>query len=96
MRLTRDSIIAVDPHARFRRFEDEAVVINQTSAEVLVFNEVGTSFLEALDGSRTIGDCVALLEQQFEVAREVLERDLIEFGTELIDAGVAREVENAR
>lgn len=92
MQLTKNSILEVDAHARFRRFEDEAVVINQTSAEVLIVNEVATALLELLDGARTIAQCADVLEERFEVSRERLEKDLIEFSSELVSAGVAREV----
>ena len=85
--------LRLDPHIRFRRFEDEGVVINQTTAEALVINEVATRLLEIVDGSRTLEECVALLGEEFDVDAETLARDVLAFAGELVDAGLAAVVE---
>ena len=89
MSLTLTSRIALDPHVRFRRFEEEGVIVNQKNAEALVVNEVGARLLEVADGQRTIADCAALLSGEFDAEREVLEQDLLAFAGALVEAGVA-------
>lgn len=89
MSLTLASRLVLDPHVRFRRFEDEGVIVNQKNAEALVVNEVGARLLEVADGERTIADCAELLLSEFDAARDVIERDLLAFANALVDAGVA-------
>jgi len=87
--LTLDSRILLDPHVRFRRFEEEGVLVNQKNAEALVVNEVGARLLEVANGKRTIADCAALLVGEFDAEREAIERDLLAFAGALVEAGVA-------
>lgn len=89
MSLTLASRLALDPHVRFRRFDDEGVIVNQKSAEAVVVNEVGARLLEVADGRRTIGDCAALLVTEFEAERDVIERDVLAFADALVGAGIA-------
>jgi len=80
--------LALAPRTRFRRFEDEGIVINQKTAEALVISEVGTRLLELTDGKRTLQECAALLAGEFEAEPAVIEQDVIRFARELVDAGV--------
>lgn len=89
MSLSLASRLALDPHVRFRRFDDEGVIVNQKSAEAVVVNEVGARLLEVADGRRTIADCAELLVGEFEVERDVLERDVLAFADALVGAGIA-------
>ena len=85
--------LAVDPHIRYRRFEDEGVVVNQTRAEALVLNDVGTRLLELTDGSTTLEDCARRLCEEFEADPAEVEADVLRFASELLEAGVAHAVE---
>jgi hypothetical protein len=87
--LTLASRLLLDPHVRFRRFEEEGVLVNQKNAEALVVNEVGARLLEVADGKRTIADCAELLTGEFDAAREDIEQDLLAFAGALVEAGVA-------
>lgn len=83
------SVLRLDPHIRFRRFEHEGIVVNQTTAEALVLNEVATRLLEMADGARTLEECTAALAAEFEADGETIERDVLRFARELVEAGVA-------
>ena len=89
---TLESRLALDPHARFRRFEDEGVIIQQTTAEAIVINATGARLLELVDGARSLADCARALEGEFEAPGEVVARDVVTFANELLAAGVARVV----
>lgn len=78
---------------RYRRVEGEAVVLRQSAAEVLVVNEVGAAVLDLADGTRRVADWVDALGPQYDVDRETLGRDLLEFAAELQDAGLLERVE---
>jgi hypothetical protein len=81
--------LALDPRIRFRRFEEEGIVVNQKTAEALVISEVGTRLLEVADGTRTLQQCAAILSEEFDAPAEVIEQDLLRFARELVEAGVA-------
>jgi len=81
--------LALQTRTRFRRFEEEGIVINQKTAEALVISEVGTRLLELSDGTRTLGECAALLAGEFDAEPSVIEEDVVRFARELVDAGVA-------
>ena len=85
-----ESRLALDPHARFRRVGEEGVLVQQSSAEVLVINDTAARLIELSDGTRTLADCAGLIEADFEVQRQTIEGDLLRFAEELIAAGVAK------
>jgi hypothetical protein len=87
--ITLDTRLALDPRVRFRRFEHEGIVIQQTSAEVLVVSEVATRLLELTDGTRSLRECASLLGDEFDAEEQTIEADVIRFAGELVDAGVA-------
>jgi hypothetical protein len=78
---------------RYRRVEDEAVVLRQSAAEVLVLNELGASVLDLANGFHPVCDWVEDLAGRYEVDRERLERDLLEFAAEAREAGLLELVE---
>lgn len=89
MTLTLDSRIALDPHARFRRFDDEGVIVQQSTAEAIVINETAARLLELADGTRTLGDCAAAITEEFEAELDAVSRDVLLFAEELVAAHVA-------
>ena len=94
MTITLATRLAVDPHVRFRRFEDEGVVINQKTAEAIVVSEVAARLLEIANGSRSLEECASILGEEFDADRETIERDLLRFAGELVETGIAGVVES--
>ena len=94
MTITLATRLAVDPHVRFRRFEDEGVVINQKTAEAIVVSEVAARLLEMADGAKSLEECAALLGEEFEADRETIERDVVRFAGQLVETGIAEVVES--
>jgi hypothetical protein len=88
--LTVRSRITVDPHIRFRRFDEEGVIVDQKKSEALVINDVATRLLELANGERTLADCAAVIAEEFDADERAIEADLVRFATELVDAGVAQ------
>jgi len=84
-----NSTLTLDRRVRFRRFEDEGIVINQKAAEAVVISEVGTRLIELADGTRTLRECATLLSEEFDAAPDVIEQDVIRFAEQLVEAGIA-------
>lgn len=89
MNVTLSSRLSLAPHARFRRFDDEGVIVQQTSAEAIVVNDTAARVVELSDGTRALGDCASIIETEFEAERGDVERDVLRFAEELIAAGAA-------
>ncbi len=73
---------------RFRRIEDEGVVLVQDNNEVLGTGTVGTRLLELVDGRTGLDRIVDRLLQEFDVDRPRLAADVERFVGELAAAGV--------
>ena len=80
------------PDVRYRTLDGEAVVVRQRAGEVLVLNEVGARLLDLADGATPLAAVVETLLGEYEVPREVLERDLADFARELTAAGLLETV----
>lgn len=92
MTVTLASRLALDPHARFRRFEEEGVVIQQTTAEAIVVNDTAARLLELADGTHTLADCAEAIRAEFDADSGAIERDVLAFAAELLEAGVTKVV----
>ena len=86
--ITLQSRLALDPRARFRRFENDGIVVHQKNAEAIVVSEVGTRLLEMTNGTRTLAECVDAIQSEFDAPADVIERDLVQFARDLADLGV--------
>ena len=78
---------------RYRVVGPEAVVVRQSVPEVLVLNGVGARVVEKVDGTLTVEALVAALAGEYDVEREILERDVVAFLGELAEGGVIESVE---
>jgi len=73
---------------RWRVVGDEAVVLQQTQAEVLVLNQVGLRVLELIDPNRTVQGILTTLAAEYDVAPDTLQQDVLAYLLELEDANV--------
>lgn len=80
---------------RFRVVAPEAVVIRQTVPEVLVLNAVAGRVLELCDGRTSLASLVDALVLECDVERAELERDVLGFAQELLEAQLVEEVGDA-
>jgi hypothetical protein len=81
---------------RYRKVLGEGLAIRQSTSEVLGVNEVGARVLDLIDGVSPISHQVSTLLQEFDVAEEILTRDLLAFLAKLIDIGAVELIEEDR
>lgn len=86
--ITPQTRLVLDPRVRFRRFENDGIVIHQKTAEAIVVSEVATRLLELADGRRTLRDCIDAIQREFDAPADVIERDVLTFASELAGIGV--------
>ncbi len=63
----------------------DAVVLSLKSGYLYTCNETTERFLKTLDGRRTLGEVIDLLEGEYEVPREELAADLAALAQQLLD-----------
>jgi|SRR5580693_1396934 hypothetical protein len=77
---------------RFRVVDDEAVVLRQSAAEVMVVNELGARILDLADGRRPLAEWIDALLADYDVERDALLADVLAFAGELAASGVLEPV----
>jgi hypothetical protein len=76
------------PSTASRVFSGEAVVITPAENTVRMFNPVGSLIWELMDGQQTVGQIVATLVDQFDVAPERAQRTVLDFFALLEEKGL--------
>jgi hypothetical protein len=76
---------------RYRIIDDEAVVVRQEAGEVLGLNQTAARLLDLIDAKSTVSDLIDTLAKEFTIERTALERDVMSFLQELLNAGVIEE-----
>lgn len=77
---------------RYRNIGDEGVVVRQAAGEVLVLNEIGVRVLELLETAVPVNGLLDALDAEYQIDRPTLERDVLAYLQELVDAGVIEPV----
>lgn len=70
----------------FRRLFDEGVTLVAETSSVNVLNEPACRFLELVDGTRTVGEILAVLEGEYDATPEEIRGDVTAFLDEAVDA----------
>lgn len=91
--LDGSSVLRPAPDIRFRMVDREAVVVRQRDAEVLVMSEVAARLLSLADGVRPVSAWLDTLQEEFDVDRPTLERDILGFVADLADQGILEVVD---
>ena len=69
------------------------VILRLDSGELFTINDTALSFVEALDGTRSVEGTVELIAEEYDVDRDTLTRDLIEISGDLLTAGLVERAE---
>lgn len=67
----------------WRNLEGELVLLNPNSGKYYGMNAVGCSFWEQIDGKKTLAEIVDLLLAEYDVKREIIEKDIEELASVL-------------
>jgi hypothetical protein len=89
MALSLDDPMVGSDDVLFRALDAEAVLLNLKSGVYFGLNPVGTRAWQLLAEHRTLARVCDVMVDEYDVEREVLERDLLELGRQLQDAGLA-------
>ena len=90
--IATDMVLNRCADTRYRNIGGEGVVVRQTAGEVLVLNEIGVRVLELLEAALPVSGLLDALDAEYEIDRPTLERDVLAYLQELVDAGVIERV----
>ncbi len=77
----------------WRTLEGRAVVLSGHDGMLRMLEEVGTRLWELLDGDRTVKEILGILLDEYDVEAEVLEKDVLEFLSDLKAKGMLKKVD---
>ena len=86
--LTLDSALAISPHAVFREMDGEAVILDLESGTYFGLNGVGTRMWQLIEEDGRLRVVFDRLADEFDVAGDRLEQDLLDLVSRLVDKGL--------
>lgn len=86
--LTLETRCQVPADVIFRELEGEAVLLNLETGVYFGLDSVGTRIWQLLVELHRLGDVHRKMMEEFEVSRDVLERDLLNFAGRLREKGL--------
>ena len=93
-----DMVLALTPAATFQPLGEQegAVILMVDSGQLYSCNDTTVALLSAIDGTRSFGAVIDLVNAEFDVDRDVLAADLREVVDELVREGILAEMPNRR
>lgn len=73
---------------RYRKVGGEGIVVKQAVGEVLVLSEVGARILDLLEPGTEVATLLRALAAEYDIDPATLERDVVVYLQELLDAQV--------
>lgn len=90
MSLTLDDPVVKSDDALIRELENEAILLNLKTGIYYGLNPVGARAWQLLVEHQRLSRIADIMVEEFEVERDVLERDLLALGRQLIDTGLCQ------
>jgi hypothetical protein len=84
----RDSLV-VDAQVLFRQLDDEAVLLDLKSGTYFGLNDVGARTWQLIVEHGALSRVLDVLLQEYAAERDVIERDLLELGRQLVSRQLA-------
>lgn len=88
--ISRSSVIQAAGDLCVADLGGDAVVLDSNGGRYYGLNEVAARILELVKEPRSVGDVVALMQEEYDVPDEVLEKDVIHFLEEMEDYELVR------
>jgi hypothetical protein len=91
MPMTLSDVLVPSTDAAFREIEQEVVILDLASGSYFGLNAVGSrAWALIVEGPRSLQDVHGVLLGEYDVTAEQLERDLVEWATQLVTKGLLR------
>lgn len=83
MKVTPDTVLRKNPNAAYRIFDGKATVVLPDQSEVNVLNPIGSLVWERIDGTRTVGQILDAVLEEYEIGAETAREDILAFLNDL-------------
>ncbi len=90
MTVSLDSRVAIDPDVVFRELDGEAVILHLGTGLYYGLDAVGTRMWQVLAAEGDVRRTFERLREEFDVAADTLQNDLLRLVGELQDKGLVR------
>jgi len=91
MEISKDQKFTILPEVLFQEVSGEMVLLDLASENYFGLDEIGARIWGLLESSSSIGDAMDILSEEYEVGRDVLEKDVRELLDKLLDAGLIQQ-----
>jgi hypothetical protein len=81
-------VLRRNPNAAFRVYDGQATVVLPDRAMVHVLNELGSSVWEAIDGTRSVGQIIESVVDEYDVEPGRAHTEVLEFLAALLEQGM--------
>jgi hypothetical protein len=78
-----NSKLSLSPQVRHRALEDDGIVVHLLNGRVIVVNEVGLYIIQSLEKPKTRKSLLESITNEFDVAPQQAESDLVQFLNDL-------------
>lgn len=85
-------IIKKNANIPWRVIEGEALIVSPREGLIYPLNAVAARLWELMDGQRTCGEMVAVIGEEFEVDKKTLQKDILNFVSDLVKKGLASSI----
>lgn len=91
--LTLDSRLNIPAHVYVTTVDEEIVLLNTRTNKYFALKEVGARAWELLKEKKTLSEIHRVLLGEYEVAADVLEKDILELAEHLLESKLVEVVE---
>lgn len=89
--MTLDSAFDIPLHAVARKVGEDMVILDLDGGRYLSLDPVGSRIWELIGEGRTLSDVCSVMEEEYDVPRDVLEKDVLRLAGELSEQGLVEE-----
>jgi hypothetical protein len=90
MQIHKEQKVSISPEVLFQEVSGETVLLDLASESYFGLDAVGTRVWGLLESGASVGDMLDVLLDEYEVERDVLEKDVGELLEKLLEAGLIK------
>lgn len=90
----RDSYLIKDDDVLFTSMGEDAVLLHVNRGDYYSLNKVGARLWVLADGTKSVADLAVLITEEFDISRDVAEKDILEMAEQLEREGLVEIAES--
>ena len=90
MQIRKEQKVSISPEVLFQEVSGETVLLDLASESYFGLDEIGARIWALLESGSSVGDTIDTLMAEYQVERDVLEKDVGELLEKLVEAGLIK------